>query len=459
MAADTEKPATGWGWKLHGDGAHIAAGTVVAPDERLTWPRTIGIGVQHVVAMFGATFLVPVLIGFPPSTTLFFSGIGTLLFLLITRNRVPSYLGSSFAFLAPVMAIAPLADGASTLDAGQFGPALGGIVLAGGTLAIIGLIVHFVGTHWIEVLMPPAVTGTIVALIGLNLAPSAKSNFDTDPIAATVTLVVILLVTVLFRGLIGRLSILLCVVAGYLTALATGSIDFSGVASASWIGLPTFHTPTFTPQIFGLFLPVVLVLIAENIGHVKTVAAMTGENLDKYMGRALFADGISTTLAGMGGGAATTTYAENIGVMAASRVYSTAAYWVAGVTAILLGLCPKFGAFIATIPSGVLGGAGVALYGMIGILGARIWVENRVNFASATNLLTAAVGLILAIADFTLVIGNLTFGGIALGAFGSIAVYHAMKAIGRARGTDTTVDDEALHAGQTPEAGNPTLVD
>lgn len=459
MSSTQRKNGKFWGWQLHGDGATITPGSVVAPGERLTWPRTIGIGAQHVVAMFGATFLVPVLIGFPPTTTLFFSGIGTLLFLLITRNRVPSYLGSSFAFLAPVMAVAPLAAGQTSLDAASMGVALGGILLAGLTLAVIGLIVHFAGTRWIEVLMPPAVTGTIVALIGLNLAPSAKNNFIAQPIPAVVTLAVILIVTVLFRGIIGRLSILFGVVAGYLTALVTGSIDFSSVDSAAWIGLPAFHTPTFSAHIIGLFLPVVLVLVAENIGHLKTVAAMTGDNLDPYVGRALFADGLATTLAGLGGGAGTTSYAENIGVMAASRVYSTAAYWVAGSFAILLGLCPKFGAIIATIPAGVLGGAGVALYGMIGVLGARIWVENRVNFASPINLLTAAVGLILAIADFTWTIGDLSFGGIALGAFGAIIIYHTMKAIARWRGTDDAVDAPALAAGDTPDAGNPTLAE
>lgn len=451
-----QKTNTLWGWSRHGDGRSIQPGSVVGPRERLTWPRTIGIGAQHVVAMFGATFLVPVLIGFPPSTTLFFSGVGTLLFLLITRNRVPSYLGSSFAFLAPVMAVAPL-GGNTSLDAASIGVALGGIVLAGVTLTIVGIIVHVAGTRWIEVLMPPAVTGTIVALIGLNLAPAAKNNFIVQPVPAVVTLAVILLAVVVFRGILGRLSILLGVTAGYLTALVTGGIDFSSVDAAAWVGLPAFHTPTFTPQVVGLFLPVVLVLIAENIGHLKTVAAMTGDNLDAYAGRALIADGLATTLAGAGGGAGTTTYAENIGVMAASRVYSTAAYWVAGGVAILLGLCPKFGAFIATIPAGVLGGAGVALYGMIGVLGARIWVENRVNFASPINLMTAAVGLVLAIADFTWTIGDLSFGGIALGAFGAIIVYHVMKAIARVRGTDDSVDAAALSVGETPEAGNPTL--
>jgi NCS2 family nucleobase:cation symporter-2 len=230
------------------------------------------------------------------------------------------------------------------------------------------------------------------------------------------------------------------VAVGYLAAVINGSVDLSGVEAAPWIGFPTFHAPQVTSAAWGLFLPVVLVLVAENVGHVKTVAAMTGENLDRYLGRALFADGLATTLAGSGGGTATTTYAENIGVMAASRVYSTLAYWVAAAFAVLLGLCPKFGALAASIPAGVLGGAGVVLYGMIGVLGARIWVQNRVNFSSPTNLLNAGVGLILGIGGFTLVLGDFTLGAIGVGSFGALAIYHGMRAIARWRGTDPQLD-------------------
>jgi NCS2 family nucleobase:cation symporter-2 len=428
-----------WNWRLHGDGRQIRPGEVVAPDERLTWPRTIGIGAQHVLAMFGATFLVPLLTGFPPATTLFFSGIGTILFLLITRNRLPSYLGSSFAFIAPVTAAAA-AHGKAT--------ALGGIVVAGALFAIIGLIVHKAGTGWIEWLMPPVVTGAIVALIGLNLAPVARSNFVKQPVNALVTLVVILLVTVAFRGILGRLSILAGVVAGYLTAALQGQLDFTAVRKAAWVGLPDFTAPRFDLGVVALFVPVVLVLIAENVGHVKAVASMTGRPLDHLIGRAFIGDGVATVLAGAGGGSATTTYAENIGVMAATRVYSTAAYWVAGVVALLLGLSPKFGALINTIPPGVLGGATVVLYGLIGVLGARIWVQARVDFTNAANLMTAAVALIIGIADFQWKIGNLLFNGIALGSVAAIVVYHVMRQIGIRRGTVSPV-------GTLPEPAQP----
>ncbi|MFQ9339969.1 MAG: uracil-xanthine permease family protein, partial [Actinomyces sp.] len=333
-------------WKLHGNGTSINPGDVVLPSERLSWPRTAGIGAQHVVAMFGATFLVPLLTGFPPSTTLFFTAIGTLLFFLITAGRLPSYLGSSFALIAPITAVS------GTLGSSY---ALGGIIATGATLALVGLIVHFAGVRWIDAVMPPVVTGAIVALIGLNLAPAAWNWVKQGPITAVVTIVSICLVTVLFKGILGRLSILIGVLIGYVAAIMQGQVDFSAVSKAAWIGFPEFQAPSFAPSTLGLFLPVVFILIAENVGHVKSVSAMTGENMDDLTGRALVADGLSTMLAGSGGGSGTTTYAENIGVMAATRVYSTAAYLIAAGVALVLSLLPKFGALIATIPPGVLG--------------------------------------------------------------------------------------------------------
>ena len=415
-----------FGWTKHGDGAAPAPGAVVAPDERLSWPHTIGIGLQHVVAMFGATFLVPLLTGFPPSTTLFFSAIGTITFLLLTGNRLPSYLGSSFAFIAPILA----AKGAD----GDLGLALGGILATGVLLALVGVVVHVTGGGWIDRVMPPIVTGTIVALIGFNLAPAAWNNFKTQAGTAVITLLAIILVSVLFKGMLGRLSILVGVLVGYVAAVVQGQVDFSGVRDAAWFGLPEFHAPSFDVSVLGLFLPVVLVLIAENVGHVKSVSAMTGRNLDRLTGRALLADGVATSIAGLGGGSGTTTYAENIGVMAATRVYSTAAYWVAAIAALLLSLFPKVGALIATVPAGVLGGAGTMLYGMIGILGARIWVQNKVDFSNPINLTTAAVPLIIGIADFTFSWGKLTFAGIALGSFAALAIFHGMRAIARVTG-------------------------
>lgn len=424
------------GWKLHGDGKRIAPGEIVLPHERLSWPITIGVGGQHVVAMFGATFLIPLITGFDPATTLFFTGIGTILFILITAGKVPSYLGSSFAFLAPVGAVTGyVADANVSLDVDKAALAQGGIIMTGAALALIGAVAHFAGTRWIDKLMPPVVTGSIVALIGFNLAPAAWGNVQAAPVTAVVTIVAILLCTVLLKGILGRLSILLGVLIGYVTAIIRGEVDFAAVKAADVVGLPEFRAPAFDLTLFALFIPVVLVLVAENVGHVKSVAAMTGENLDPYTGRALLADGVATMLAGSGGGSATTTYAENIGVMAATKIYSTVAYIIAALMALGLSMLPQFGAAIATIPQGVLGGAATVLYGMIGMLGIRIWVQNKVDFSDPVNLNTAGISMILAIANYTWIVGDLEFSGIALGSFGAIIIYHVMRTLSKWRGT------------------------
>ena len=415
-------------WNLHGNGNSIKDGEVVKPDERLAWPLTIGVGVQHIAAMFGATFLVPIITGFPPSTTLFFSGIGTLVFLTLTKNRVPSYLGSSFAFLAPI---------AAAKSSGGMAVALGGVVATGVILALIGLLVNAIGIGWVNWLLPPVVTGSIVMIIGLNLAGAANNNFKAAPLTAIITLAAVAIIGAVSKGFLGRISIFGGIIVGYAFAATQGDINFDGVKAAKWFALPTFTSPSFDTNAILLFLPVVLVLIAENVGHVKAVAAMTGKDLDDQMGNALFADGVATTLAGVGGGSGTTTYAENIGVMAATRIYSTAAYWVAGIGAIVLSLCPKFGAVLSATPAGVLGGVGVALYGMIGVLGAKIWIENKVNFGDSTNLLIAATTLIIGIADMTWKRGDYSFGGIVNGTLVAVIGYQLLRALNKAAGKNS----------------------
>ncbi len=375
---------------------------------------------QHVVAMFGATLLVPTLTGFPVNTTLLFSGLGTILFLLITRNRLPSYLGSSFAFIAPLSA------------SQQYGitAQAGSILVTGLVLAAVGVAVKIAGRRVLDAVMPPAVTGAIVALIGLNLAPNAAENFASQPLVAAVTLLVILLATVAGRGMVSRLSILLGVVVGWVFAALTGNLGDDAVAAidaAPWVGLPEFHAPSFNVSAIAVALPVLVVLIAENVGHVKAVSEMTKRDLDDLAGDALIADGLASTLAGGFGGSGTTTYAENIGVMAATRVYSTAAYWVAAFTAVLLAFVPKFGALIFTIPTGVLGGACIVLYGLIGMLGVRIWMDNKVNFNNPVNLTAAAVALIAGIGNLTLTVGGVSLEGIAWGSVGIIVAYPIMK--------------------------------
>ncbi|WGD37705.1 solute carrier family 23 protein [Lysinibacter sp. HNR] len=435
-------------WTIHGTGKTVIQGRVVAPSERLSWPRTIGIGMQHVIAMFGATFLVPIITGFPVSTTLLFSGLGTLLFLILTKNRMPSYLGSSFAFITPILA-------AQT----GFGipGALLGIVIIGILFTAIGGVTQRYGTGWINTLMPPVVAGAIVALIGFNLIPTAYENFTVSPLTAYITLGSVIVCTVVFRGIIGRVSIFVGVVIGYVTAMFLGEVDFSAFHEAPWLGLPDFTLPAnpfADPTVLAVlpaFVPVLLVLLAENVGHIRGVAQMVDPNLNKLTGRALIADGISTTLAGLFGGSGTTTYGENIGVMAATRVYSTAAYWVAGTFAILLGFSPKVGALIFSIPAGVLGGVTMALYGLIGIIGMKIWVDNRVDFGKPINQFTAGLALAFAIANVQFISGSFQLNGIAMGTLAAILVYHFMNAIERMhRRSETSRLTEAPAAQESP---------
>lgn len=429
-------------WKLHGDGRSVRHGEVVAPEERLRTGRMLGLGAQHILAMFGSTATVPVLTGFPVSTTLLFSGIGTLIFVLLTRNRVPSYTGSSFAFIAPV--IAAKADGGVPA-------ALGGILCAGLALLAVGLLVDRVGYRPLAILLPPVVTGAIVALIGLNLAPVAKDQFSQQAGVALFTLAVILLATVALRGIAAQLSVFLGVVAGYVFAAILGKVDWTAVHDADWFGWPNFTTPTFDGRAILLIVPaVLLVLIAENAGHVKAVGAMTGRDLDPLIGRSLMADGAATSLAGAFGGSGTTTYAENIGVMGLTRVYSTLAYIIAGVLAIGLALLPKFGAVIGAIPIGVLGGAVTALFGMIAVLGARIWIEARVDFRDPVNLTTAAVAVIVGAGNYTLTWGDYEFGGIALGTVAAIGIYQVLRAVRRAEHQPPVMEAE-----DAPQAGVP----
>jgi uracil-xanthine permease len=375
--------------------------------------------------MFGATFLVPIITKFPPSTTLFFSGVGTILFLIITQNKLPSYLGSSFAFLAPI---------AAAVTKGGMAAALGGIVATGVILAIVGLIVKQAGIGWVNWLLPPVVTGSIVMIIGLNLAGAAKNNFVQAPLTAIITLAAVALIGALTKGFLNRISIFGGLVVGYAFAAFHGDIKFDAVKAAKWVAMPTFNTPTFKMSAIVLFLPVVLVLIAENVGHVKAVAAMTGKDLDSQMGNALLADGVATTLAGIGGGSGTTTYAENIGVMAATRIYSTAAYWIAALGAIVLSLSPKFGAVLSATPAGVLGGVGVVLYGMIGVLGAKIWIENHVNFGDSTNIFIAATTLIIGISDMSWTRGQYSFNGIVNGTLVAVIGYQVLRGLNKAAG-------------------------
>ena len=418
-------------WRL---APRAAEGRVVAPDERLPWPQTLAMGVQHVVAMFGSTVLAPLLMGFDPNLCIFMSGIGTLLFFLLVGGRVPSYLGSSFSFIGLVIAVTGYAGHGPNAN---LPVALGGIIACGVVYAIIGLVVSAVGTKWIEALMPPAVTGSIVAVIGLNLAPIAVkgvSGSTFDSWMAVVTVLCVGVVAVFARGMVQRLLILVGLVIAYAiyAVVANGlglgkPIDFSIVAHAAWFGLPHFSAPVFDPHAMLLLAPVSVILVAENLGHIKAVSAMTGQNLDRYIGRAFVGDGLATIVSGFAGGTGVTTYAENIGVMAVTKIYSTIVFVMSAVTALILGFSPKFGAVIETIPGPVLGGVSIVVFGLIAVTGARIWVVNKVDFSDNRNLIVAAVTLVVGAGNFSLQVGGFALGGIGTATFGAILLYALLR--------------------------------
>ncbi|MDF1489906.1 solute carrier family 23 protein [Tessaracoccus sp. HF-7] len=438
------------GWKLHNNGI-LEPGAVVKPLERLGWGRTIGLGAQHVFAMFGATFVFPLLMGLNPQLAVMMSGFATLVFLFVVKHRVPSYVGSSASFVGVATAI--YAAGGNPADVS------GALFVVALTLFMVGLIIHFAGARVIHRALPPVVTGAVVMLIGFNLAPVVAGVYwPVDPWLAFTVMLIVITLSVGLRGFFGRIAIFISLVIGYVLSwildvatgpLASGAprVDWSAVKSAPWLGLPPvsdldnwlykapdnvvgLHLPAFHWTFIVIALPVVIALIAENTGHVKAVAEMTGENLDGYMGRAIAADGLGSMLATTVGAGPTTTYAENIGVMAASRVYSTAAYVVASIVAILFGFSPKFGAVISATPSAVLGGICVVLYGMIGLLGAKIWKENNVDLGNPINLIPAAAGIIIGIGDVKIPFGDsFELGGIALGTIVTIAVYHIARVI------------------------------
>jgi len=440
-----------------------APGEPVAPNERLPWGKTIGVGAQHVVAMFGATFVFPLVMGLDPNLAIMFSGICTILFLLITANKVPSYLGTSASFVAGVAAIR--AQGGDSADV------TGSIMVSGLVLLAVGVLVHFAGSGVIHKVLPPAVTGAVVMLIGFNLAPVvANIYWPQDQWVALLTATFMIFAAVMLPGFWARIAVLLALVFGYLISWlfdgifgqinsvlggATEATDhdrvsWTGVKAADWVGFPSgkladgvsvVHGPSFSLTFILLVLPGVIALIAENTGHVKAVAEMTGKDLDPYMGRAIGADGFATALSSAFGGSPTTTYAENIGVMGATKVYSTAAYYVAAAVAILLGLCPKFGAIVSATPGGVLGGITVVLYGMIGLVGAKIWVENRVDFGDPVNLVGLAGGIIAGIGGVSLKItDDFSLSGIALGTIMVIVYYHIVN-WGSRGSTDTGANE------------------
>ena len=351
--------------------------SIVLPEESLPTGRMVGLGLQHVIAMFGATVLAPFLMGFDPNLAIFFSGIGTLIFMAIVRGRVPSYLGSSFAFIGPVIAAAAV------------------------VYFIVGALVKTrPGTRAIAALMPPPVTAAVVAVIGIGLAPVGWDMSSKGWPLALFTLAVAICVAVAARGFAKLIPVLIAVVAGYLVAAVTGQVDFAPVAKAAWIGLPNFVTPTVNLEAISLIVPVVVMLVAENLGHVKAISAYMERDLTPDVGNTFMGDAAATFVSALGGGTGQTTYAENIGVMSITKVFSIRPLQVAAVTAILLGLVPKFGALIGTIPVPVMGGISFLLFGLIAGTSSKVismadedWgtLENFGVFGISVALCTAMV--------------------------------------------------------------------
>ncbi len=420
----------------------MAQNRIFYPEDRIPLPRLVPMGLQHVVAMFGATVLAPVIMGFNPQLAIFFSGVGTLIFLAATAMKVPSYLGSSFAFIGPVLAV-------TGGNAALIPDALCGVAAAALLYAVAAAITIHAGPRWIDALMPPIVTGTVVAIIGLNLASSSVANAINGDFAirgradvirlvvALVTFFTAALVSIHGRGFIRLLPILTGVVVGYLAAAAVGILDpaaLAAVRAAPWIGLPPFQFPRWSPHAVLVIAPVFVVLVAENKGHIAAISSYMQRDLNPHLGRAYLGDAAATFVSAMGGGTPQTTYAENMGVMAITRVFSSYNFIMAGSIAILLGLCPKFGALIRSIPEPVLGGVTLILYGLIALMGVKIWIDAKVDFSDHRNTVVAGASLIaatgLGVKGVTVAGTNLA--GIAVGTVLALVINLAFRASRRA---------------------------
>jgi putative pyrimidine permease RutG len=406
---------------------------VVYPEDRLPWPQTALMSFQHVMAMFGATVVVPLILHFNPNTVLFFSGVATLIFLVMTGFKVPSYLGSSFSFIGSVLAI----EGTGQ----HVGLAFAGIVIAGVIYFLIGLVIHFVGVNVIRFLLPPVVTGTVVAVIGLALATAATGNFGMEPVTAVITLLAAVLASVYLRGFPRLLPVLIGIVIGYVVSLVDPTcssakagchVGLSAIGSAPWVGVPKFAFPDFSQ--FGrelqLFWFIPIILVAENAGHVYAISGIMKRDLSGYLGRTFMGDGLATLVSGLFGGTGETTYAENIGVMGITKVFSIWLFGGAAIVAILVGFIPKFGALIESIPVSVQGGIEMYLFGLIAVIGGKIWVDGGVDFSKRANLAVAAIPLIIAAgisATTSLNIGPLTINNLGLGALSAIVLYQVLR--------------------------------
>ncbi len=387
----------------------------IAVDERLPLLETLPLSLQHLFAMFGSTVLVPILFKVNPATVLLFNGIGTIFYLLLCKGRIPAYLGSSFAFLSPVFLV---------LAQYSYEAALGGFIVVGIVFCLVALLIRAVGTGWIDVIFPPASMGAIVAVIGLELMPTAASmagltGEQTDPTAIFVsisTLAITVFASVVFRGFLSIIPILIGVVGGYIVAACNGLVDWSMVETAPIFALPTFYTPTFDLGAILIILPASLVVIVEHVGHLIVTGNIVGSDLTKDPGldRSLLGNGLSTVLSGFFGSTPNTTYGENIGVLAITKVFSTWVIGGAAVFAILLSCFGKLAAMIQSIPTPVMGGVSILLFGVIAASGIRILVEGKVDYNNPMNLLLTSIVLGIGVSTASITIGTVTLKGMSL---------------------------------------------
>lgn len=393
---------------------------IIQVDERLPLLQTIPLSLQHLFAMFGSTVLVPFLLHVDPATALFMNGIGTILYLLICKGRLPAYLGSSFAFISPVLAVCAT----SGMD---YGDAQGGFIVFGLSFIVLAGIVNKVGTRWIDVLFPPAAMGAVVAIIGLELAPLAMTmsgyigeasgmTNETAMIISTFTLIVTLLATVLGRGFIGIIPILIGVISGYILSWFMGVVDFSVVETTPWISVPTFYEPKFNLSAIMMIMPALFVVFAEHLGHLFVTSDIVGRNLieDPGLHRSLFADGLSNVLSGLVGSTPNTTYGENMGVLAITGVYSTWVIGGAALLAVIFSFVGKIAALIHGIPVPVMGGVCILLFGFIAASGIRMLVEKHVDYTRSKNLILTAVTMICGLSGATIVVGPVQLKGMGL---------------------------------------------
>ena len=391
-------------------------------------PKMLLLGLQHTFAMFGATVLVPIITGLDVSTTLLAAGLGTLLFHLITRGKVPAFLGSSFAFLGGFAAVAPrLADGSANLEMLPY--ACGGVAVAGLVYVVFSLLISAFGVKRVMRFFPPIVTGPIIISIGLILAPTAVENASTNWLLAIVALAVIIVCNIWGKGMVKIIPIILGIGAAYIVALCMNAVDFTAIRDAAWIGLPVHRNAIakFDLNAILMIVPISLATIMEHIGDIAAISATTGKNYisDPGLARTLMGDGLATSMAGLIGGPANTTYGENTGVLAMTRIYDPRVMRIAACFAIVLSFSPKFAAVIETIPTAIIGGVSIILYGMISGVGVRNIVENRVDFTKSRNLIIAAVILVCGLGfssglTFTVVGTSITLTGLAVAAIAGI---------------------------------------